>query len=285
MLAVEVCELPETGGSTLVVIFGLFMLIAGVIVTRWVQTSAGRLSVVVAPLVLLGGLVVIPSSTDPCSSTTTIVPPTTTTTTTTTSTTTTTTTTTTIALTCVTGGSCVVGDTGPGGGIVFYVDLNAPSGSRYLEAACHGWSNNCDGTTADPIAEWGCKTQTIAGADGLDIGTGEQNTVDIVAGCPTAGIAARLADDLVLGGQIDWFLPSYYEINELCKYARNTGQAAGIATQCAGGTLRAGFSADRYWTSTERDITRAWFKNMDNGNYNVNDKDYALYPVRPVRAF
>ena len=106
-----------------------------------------------------------------------------------------------------------------------------------------------------------------------------------MSGCPTAGIAARLAYELVLGGQSDWFLPSYYEINELCKYARDTGQAADSATQCAGGTLRASFSTNRYWTSTERDITRAWFKNMDNGNYNVNDKDYASYPVRPVRAF
>ena len=34
---------------------GLFLLIAGVIVTRWVRASAGRMSVVVAPLVLLGG--------------------------------------------------------------------------------------------------------------------------------------------------------------------------------------------------------------------------------------
>ena len=73
MFAVDVCRLPATGGSTFVVAAGLFMLIAGVIVTRWVRASAGRISVVVAPLVLLGGLVLAPSVTDPCSPTTTTV--------------------------------------------------------------------------------------------------------------------------------------------------------------------------------------------------------------------
>ena len=78
MFAVDVCRLPATGGSTFVVAAGLFMLIAGVIVTRWVRASAGRMSVVVAPLVLLGGFVLAPSVTDPCSPTTTTVAPTTT---------------------------------------------------------------------------------------------------------------------------------------------------------------------------------------------------------------
>ena len=35
MFAVGECELPETGGSMFVVIAGLFVLVAGVIVTRW----------------------------------------------------------------------------------------------------------------------------------------------------------------------------------------------------------------------------------------------------------
>ena len=57
MFAVDVCYLPATGGSTFVLVAGLFMLIAGVIVKRWVRASAGRMSVVLAPLLLLGGLV------------------------------------------------------------------------------------------------------------------------------------------------------------------------------------------------------------------------------------
>jgi len=46
------------------------------------------------------------------------------------------TTTTTVPLTCATGGSCVVGDKGPGGGIVFFVNSdNKYSGFLYLEIA------------------------------------------------------------------------------------------------------------------------------------------------------
>ena len=77
MFALDVCQLPATGGSTFAVAAGVFMLIAGVVVTRWARASAGRMSVVVAPLVLLGGFVLAPSVTDPCSPTTTVVPTTT----------------------------------------------------------------------------------------------------------------------------------------------------------------------------------------------------------------
>ena len=40
MFAVDVCDLPDTGGSIFVVIAGLFVLVAGVIVTRWVRQSS-----------------------------------------------------------------------------------------------------------------------------------------------------------------------------------------------------------------------------------------------------
>ena len=73
MFAFDVCRLPATGGSTFVVVAGVFLLVAGVIVTRWVRQSAGRMSVVAAPLVLLGGFVFAPSVTDPCVTTTTVV--------------------------------------------------------------------------------------------------------------------------------------------------------------------------------------------------------------------
>lgn len=78
MFAIGVCDLPETGGSTFVMVAGLFALVVGVIVTRWVRQSAGRMSVVVAPLVLLGGLVLAPQVANPCAPATTVAPVTTT---------------------------------------------------------------------------------------------------------------------------------------------------------------------------------------------------------------
>ena len=79
MFAVDVCNLPETGGSTFVLVAGLLLLVVGVIVTRWVRQSAGRMSVVVAPLVLLGSLALAPQVANPCAPATTTVAPVTTT--------------------------------------------------------------------------------------------------------------------------------------------------------------------------------------------------------------
>lgn len=63
--------------------------------------------------------------------------------------------------------------------------------------------------------EWGCADTALTGADGTAIGTGYQNTIDILNGCPTPGIAARLCGDLVIGIYDDWYLPSRSELNLL----------------------------------------------------------------------
>jgi len=293
MFAVEVCDLPSTGGSTFVVVAGLFVLVAGVIVTRWVRQSAGRLSVVVAPLVLLGGLVLAPQVTDPCAPTTTVAPATTTTvaaTTTTVAATTTTVaaTTTTVAATTTTGAPRVynVGETGPGGGIVFYDAGSTQSWGRYLEVACAGWQNGCDGTSVDPRVPWGCIGTPITGADGLAIGDGEQNTNEILFGCSEIGIAVRIADAYSNNTFDDWFLPSQNELNELCKWA--FGDTVNAVCNDSGNdslTLTyGGFSSVYYWSSSEYGATFAWSQGFYLGNQDVTSKLYTGY-VRPVRAF
>ena len=259
MFAVDVCRLPETGGSTLVVVAGVFLLVAGLIVTRWVRASAGRMSVVVAPLVLLGGLALAPQVTDPCApTTTTTVAPTTTTT---------------VALTCAMGGACVVGDTGPGGGIVFYVADSTQSWGRYLEAACVGWSDGtCGGDdSTDPTAEWGCYEYEVSGAEGTAIGAGEQNTADIVdpsTGCPDYN-AAGLANALVLGGQDDWFLPSKDELNEM--HSQRNVIVGSVGT---------------YWSSSQDDGMYAWSHLFAPAVETVDlHIKVNMFYVRPVRAF
>ena len=185
---------------------------------------------------------------------------------------------------------CVVGDAGPGGGIVFYDAGSTQSWGRYLEVACVSWQNNCVGTTADPRAEWGCFGRIITGADGTAIGAGEQNTTDManpVGGCLESGIAARLADELVLGGQSDWFLPSKDGLNALCKWAFgdtvnavcNNGGPGGLSLTGFGG-----FSTGAYWSSSEYDDDFAWYQGFGNGFQLNVTKDTTLY-VRPVRAF
>ena len=169
---------------------------------------------------------------------------------------------------CGYGGTCIIGGQGPGGGIVFYDAGSQQSWGRYLEAACTGWTNNCDGTTADPLVRWGCKGSAITGADGTAIGTGEQNNLEIVEGCSTLDIAAKRAADLVLGGQDDWFLPSR---NELLQMFTNKAAIGG-------------FSAFSYWSSSESDSNSAWNKAFTNGEQNVDDK-FVVFHMRPVRAF
>ena len=66
-------------------------------------------------------------------------------------------------------------------------------------------------------AYWGCSQTEITGADGTAIGTGAQNTLDILAGCSEDGIAAKLCADygITVDGITydDWFLPSKDELN------------------------------------------------------------------------
>lgn len=88
------------------------------------------------------------------------------------------------------------------GGIVFWLD----------ESGQHGFV--C--TVSDQgRTRWGCHETRMAGADGSIIGTGAQNTLDILNGCSTPGIAARLCADLDLNGYSDWFLPSIDELSEM----------------------------------------------------------------------
>jgi hypothetical protein len=291
MFAVGVCSLPATGGTTGFVFVGLSLLVAGVIVARWVRSSVSRMSVVVAPLVLLGGLVLVPQIDDPCApSATTTVPSATTTvpsaTTTVAPTTTTTTTTTTTLAPLV----YQVGDPGPSGGIIFYKNLNRPVGLQYFEVACAGWSDGtCGGSDlTDPRPAWGCEGTSITDADGTAIGTGEQNTDDIVTGCPTLLIAARLANDLTLGLQTDWFLPSQFELNALCKWAHVDTVNVICNADGAGSSwpLTYGdFSTNYYWSSSELSSTIANSQGLNDGYQSPFYTKTNLAYVRPVRAF
>ena len=85
------------------------------------------------------------------------------------------------------------------GGLIAYLDTNTGTG---LIAR-----------PTDFNASWGCSASPITGADGIAIGTGAQNTIDIEAGCVASGTAADICANLVLSGYTDWFLPSIDELN------------------------------------------------------------------------
>ena len=155
------------------------------------------------------------------------------------------------------------------GGIIFYL---ASTGKHGLI---------CAQTDQSSSAEWGCKYTVITGADGIDVGTGSQNTIDIVTGCSTVSTAAKICDDLSLNGYNDWFLPSSSELWYMFEnlHMKNIGS----------------FNKVRYWTSSELDSSMAksgdfsipiivteW--NPGTRFHNINSKNEKCY-VRAIRTF
>jgi hypothetical protein len=156
------------------------------------------------------------------------------------------------------------------GGILAYI--LQPNDPGYDANLPHGLI----AATYDQISSWKCYGTTIDGADGTAIGTGNQNTNDIVFGCEDAGSAARLCYDLELNGYNDWYLPS---IDELNKLHLNIGQGA-----VAPNTNIGGFDNIHYWSSTEIDANQAFLKIFDSGFQGGANKGFGYF-VRPVRSF
>ncbi len=193
---------------------------------------------------------------------------------------------------------CAVGVQGPGGGTVFYVDTEGRySDFDYLEVTPENastgvkWSTTTAlcGLLADESCQVAFLTTSGEALNHVAIGTGRAATAAIIArhdagGVSKADYAAGVADAYITPTASDWFLPSKDELNEVCKYARNTGQAAGADIACIGGTLRGGFSAGYHWSSSESDAFPAWLQIFISGFQGGTSKVYAAY-VRPVRAF
>ncbi len=226
-----------------------------------------------------------------------------------------TTTSTTIALTCATGGSCTVGvDTGPGGGPVFYYSATAftSTGStcntncHYLEAApvdssstvwattdemCYDPANGSNNNSCQTFSIYSgnISAQAASRTAALDIGKGMANTEGFagrLAGYPSnsTNFATGVAWAYVNNSKIDWFLPSFAELNQLCRYAWKM-TVDNTATTCTGmsGTIRGGFST-YYWSSSEGGVSTAYLKGFDDG-YVYNTSKSSFGAVRPVRAF
>ena len=192
----------------------------------------------------------------------------------------------------VTGTNCVgtkcdykIGDTGPGGGIIFFVDYNdLYAGLNYLEAAPVGWGNGITvneggltgettgSSTVDPLMKWCSSTSSLLGLNAWSnsaVGAGASNTSTADTTC--TGGAIQAASDYAGGSKSDWFLPSVGEA--MLMYTNLRQQGVG------------GFASDYYWSSSEYDATSAWIQLFYGGpQFSDYGKASTLY-VRPVRAF
>jgi len=165
-----------------------------------------------------------------------------------------------------------VGDTGPGGGVVFIDASTAGNNTgQCFEAAPATWA-----------LSWGCGSTMLVTED-LAIGMGKANTAAIVAGCAagedqTSMFAAKFADQLRAGGKDDWFLPSQDELAEL--YAQRE-----LFADCGEGQCAADLAASTYWSSSHGGAGDAVSMNFVEGSEPLNEPQKTIRFVRPVRSF
>jgi hypothetical protein len=158
-------------------------------------------------------------------------------------------------------GSYHVGDIGPAGGIIFYDKGNRSDDWQYMELAPRDqsigiqWYNGNDITIG--------LTETV-------IGSGKKNTALIVSKQGEGDYAAKICNELEIGGYTDWFLPSKDELERIFKNEKLIQNL--------------GFANDWYWSSSEHNYSSAWSQHFESGN----QSDYSKYNssfVRAVRVF
>lgn len=151
-----------------------------------------------------------------------------------------------------------IGDTGPGGGIVFHV---TDDGKHGLEAAQTDQSGDIQWFNWDYI-------QTGAAKSGVN--GGSFNTDRIISNQGYGDYAALLAANYNGGGYGDWYLPSKDELNLMY-----------INLHLAG---LGGFADEGYWSSTEADADSAWVQGFGFGIQGSIIKVNTM-KVRAIRAF
>jgi hypothetical protein len=118
--------------------------------------------------------------------------------------------------------------------------------------------------------KWDKGEYTNTEATGTAIGTGFSNTNKIIAsqGEPAISYAAGLARAYTGGGYTDWYLPSKDELEKV-SYTRE---------------IIGGFVNYYYWSSSEVDLSKAWFQTFFSGRqYTTVKGERAI--VRAIRSF
>ena len=166
-----------------------------------------------------------------------------------------------------------LGDTGPGGGKIFYVSVpgftmtDNSTTAHYLEAT------PADMTVTSRAWASASYTSTDITGTATAIGTGRKNTTLILA-TDTNAPAALACKNYNNGGKTDWFLPSKDELNQL--YVNRN--AVGSFNTTVG-------NDSAYLSSSQTDSNNVWVWIFSNGVQGYGDKVYASFPVRAVRAF
>jgi hypothetical protein len=161
-------------------------------------------------------------------------------------------------------------------------------------------------TAQNSSKQW--KNANTATAGATSVINGPQNTADMVAdGNSTVYPAAHFCNDLVIGGQTDWYMPAKNEL-EVCYYnlkpsttsnntssginpnavpARGSNYTSGTPAQTSAAAFKdtgaEDFSLVSYWSSSEFNDTDAWVQGFSNGYQNSGVGKTNNYAVRAVR--
>ena len=171
---------------------------------------------------------------------------------------------------------CKIGMTGPGGGLIFFVDYNDQyAGFNYLEAA----PKSCEATKP-----WSSDTShsliAVNGWAARAVGSGQANTTAMLANGPTdyvgdvsgaAFYASTLANGVPAGcvtSKDDWFLGSLGEMKLMYDNLQGFGA----------------FDDFYYWSSNETYAPVALHQDFGQGGVGSIQKTFS-FRVRPVRVF
>jgi hypothetical protein len=158
-----------------------------------------------------------------------------------------------------------IGDTHQGG-IIFYLDASGKHGlisAPTDQSAGIKWDN-------------GSFVDTYAYGNGIGAGEGNSQGIRRWQGTCSSCYASELCQDLWLGGEGDWYLPSKYELNLMFE---NIGQGNALGLGNIGN-----FDNTFYWSSTEDDNDEAWRQVFGYGGQAGSPKS-STFSVRAVRAF
>ena len=193
---------------------------------------------------------------------------------------------------------CKIGMTGPGGGLIFFVDYNNEFETYdYLEAAPADAlfpTGEGGGVWATAVLQCGPPPRNYNCQSSYSIYTETYVALATVLGrhrglfggkAATAAIVARhdaglvtknsyaagIADDYQANGKTDWWLPSKDEMGKMAENLNNRGVG--------------GFRALTYWTSSEYGSENVYQYNFEFGYSTKNMKNGGNVYVRPVRGF
>ena len=156
-----------------------------------------------------------------------------------------------LAASCATGGHCIVGNKGPGGGTIVFDAGSVQWWGQYLEALPLTTGSGLPWSLQPTTSLYPNDSTKRLHIDAKGIGMGRTNTANIVAQSGPGKYAAAFVDSLVVNNYDDWFLPSVDELN------------ATYFTRAIKGVPK--MPAVPYWTSSENSANYAWYQLFQDG--------------------